>query len=159
MSKESNPEPGPNQIKTPAPQGPPKAEAEWLRDMQVMKLEPGDVIVLGCSCILSDEHHKVIKGNIQNMFPDNRCLILEEGMDIGVVSKQTEEDAKDEIVLMQGELGTVGVAAKGCEAIEHETVDKIKLYCTQEDENRKKLIRSLGKEIKVIIKTTDNSQS
>jgi len=66
--------------------------AEMLGDMQVLKLSPRDVIVLKYPGVLCEKAWENIKKSMAEMFPDNHCIILEEGMDIRVVAKISEPE-------------------------------------------------------------------
>lgn len=68
----------------------PEVELEMLRDMQGVKLGPGDVIVLKHPSVLCENAWDNLKKLIKKEFPDNKCLVLEEGMEIGVIAKQVK---------------------------------------------------------------------
>jgi len=69
----------------------PESPTELLKDMQVLKLGPGDVIVLKSAITLRDKAIKLILESMKTLFPDNHCVILEEGLEIGVISKAKDE--------------------------------------------------------------------
>jgi hypothetical protein len=65
---------------------------EWLKDMQVLRLRPGDVIVLRSKRPISGPEYEIIKAVMTERFPNNRTMILEDGMDIGVISGEVDDE-------------------------------------------------------------------
>lgn len=59
----------------------------------ILKLEPGDKIILRCPKVLSDSAHMRLKEQVEEMFPGHRAVVLEEGLDIKVARTQKERVA------------------------------------------------------------------
>lgn len=59
-----------------------------LLDMQVVSLKPGDVVVLSHPNRLSDRVVERLTASLKNFFPDNRRVVLEENMQLGVARKE-----------------------------------------------------------------------
>jgi hypothetical protein len=54
-------------------------------DMSVLSLRPGDVVVLRCGGKISDNLYAILKETIKPHFPNNKVIILEQGMEISVL--------------------------------------------------------------------------
>lgn len=62
-----------------------EGKPEWLTELQVLRLRPGDVIVLRTETMLSDSKYEHIKAIMKEKFPDHEVMILENGLNIGVI--------------------------------------------------------------------------
>lgn len=62
-------------------------EVNYVEDMQALKVEPGDVIVLRHSGAISEMALNRLKISKKECFPDNKILVLEEDMKIGLLRK------------------------------------------------------------------------
>lgn len=60
-------------------------EAEFIEHLGVLKIEPGDTIVIKSPVLLSTEQVERIKECVSRHFPQNRVMLLEAGKDIGVI--------------------------------------------------------------------------
>jgi hypothetical protein len=59
---------------------------EWLEHLSVLRLEPGDVVVIRCQERLSPDAVRHIEVLITGIFgTEHRVMVLERGMDIGVI--------------------------------------------------------------------------
>lgn len=75
-------------------------ETVELIEMQLQKvsIKAGDVIVLMCDECLTKQAYQNIVREAKRIFPDNKVVILEEGMKIGVLAKKnTSEDSNSAI--------------------------------------------------------------
>jgi len=65
-----------------------RAELEWItiKDLQRVKLEPGDVLVVRAPGHLPPEAQGRIFQQLKNLFPDNQVLVLEAGLELCVVA-------------------------------------------------------------------------
>lgn len=67
--------------------------ADWLKDMQILKVQPGDLVILRYDGILSYEDTAYIKSRLEGDLPDGvKVVILEEGMDIGVIRQGVNDE-------------------------------------------------------------------
>jgi hypothetical protein len=57
---------------------------EWLEAMSVLTVQPGDIIVVRSSRLLSPEGAGRLTSRLREVFPDNQVMVLD-GLDIGVV--------------------------------------------------------------------------
>lgn len=62
-------------------------EIRYLGDVQRLSLHPGDVIVLKVTGKVSEEMGRHLKGTMENVMPGHKCLVLESGMEIGLIGK------------------------------------------------------------------------
>ena len=60
---------------------------DFIKSMKVLKLEPGDIIVLKSDQVLSMEMIKLLKDHVGKI-TETKVLILEPGLDIGVLRKK-----------------------------------------------------------------------
>lgn len=65
-------------------------EINFIKSMQVLTLKEGDILVLKTLALLSDSNIKRINSIIDEYLPPNlvgkvKLMVLEEGMDIGVL--------------------------------------------------------------------------
>jgi hypothetical protein len=70
----------------------PSEEIKYLGDVQRLELKPDDIIVLKSSVKLKQSAAVGMKVYIENQFPGHRCIVLDEGMDIGILSPQTKDE-------------------------------------------------------------------
>jgi len=75
---------------------------EFIKSMQVLELKKNDILVFKTDERLSVETHKHFKEAIEEYLPDNikgkvKVLILDSGMDIGVIRRN--EDMKVDITI------------------------------------------------------------
>ena len=67
-------------------------EVRWLGDLQRVEARPGDVFVLKARGRISLEQREHIRDMWAEMMgPDVKCLVLDDGMDIGVFSQLSAE--------------------------------------------------------------------
>lgn len=60
----------------------------WLGELARVELKPGDIVVLMTQMRLSDDRMKGIAVRWNEMFPDIKCIVLHEGMRLGVLSPE-----------------------------------------------------------------------
>lgn len=58
--------------------------ARWLRHMEVLRVEPGDVLVVKADRPMTFDVAQRIKKQVKEVFPDTPCLVLD-GLELGVV--------------------------------------------------------------------------
>jgi hypothetical protein len=56
-----------------------------------LRLRPGDIIVLRCPGRMRKEGMDYLRKSMEFNFPDHKCLVLEEGMDIETITKEEEK--------------------------------------------------------------------
>ncbi len=61
-----------------------KDKIDYIESMKILRCKPGDIVVLKTNRILDAEIANHIENIIQKVV-NNKCLILEDGMDIGVL--------------------------------------------------------------------------
>lgn len=64
----------------------PEGEIRFIGDLQRLELKPGDILVLKVDFKLSDSARNALYREIRAAFPDHRILILDTGIDMGVLS-------------------------------------------------------------------------
>ena len=64
---------------------------EWLGKLTSVSIKPGDVLVVMCPKRLSVRGYDRITETTKQHFPDNKVVILEDGITLGVVRKETDE--------------------------------------------------------------------
>jgi hypothetical protein len=65
---------------------------EWLKDMQILRAQPGDVVVLRHGGILSEAAIASLKRAFHSLLPEYvKVAVLEEGMDIGIIRGGSDE--------------------------------------------------------------------
>ena len=64
-----------------------------LKHFQVLKVEPGDTLVLMHPTRLSDVALKRLREQLVPRFPDNKIMLLEEDMRFGVIRTCLKPDA------------------------------------------------------------------
>lgn len=57
----------------------------WMGDMQRVKLEPGDVVVLHLKQIVADGIMAYQKQALQEIFPDNEVLLLDPRAELEII--------------------------------------------------------------------------
>jgi hypothetical protein len=60
-------------------------ELEFVEHLGVLKVEPGDVVVVKVGRLISDAAFFAISGYVEKTFPSHKCLLLEAGMEVGVM--------------------------------------------------------------------------
>lgn len=65
-------------------------QIEWLRDTQRLRLEPGDVVVVKIPRDTPDRQtvQDAMKEVIRLLFPNNKGIMLPDGVEIGVISPE-----------------------------------------------------------------------
>jgi len=54
-------------------------------DVKRLSLKKGDVVVVKVRSLLSEDKKMKMRSRLENVFPDNECIILLGGMDIEVI--------------------------------------------------------------------------
>lgn len=57
----------------------------------ILRIQPGDTIVLKTERSVSDIAYQHITASMKEMFPENKTLILEEGLDLSIVRKNNDK--------------------------------------------------------------------
>ena len=65
---------------------------EILVDLAVLNLKPGDTLVVLAKDKLSAQHAARIVKEAREVFPSNRCLVLDDGMTLAVIHEESEGD-------------------------------------------------------------------
>lgn len=64
-------------------------EIEFVKNMQVLEIKPGDLIVLRHPMRLSSHAHQQLTDTLRKILDEqgfnNRIVVLEEGMEIGII--------------------------------------------------------------------------
>lgn len=63
---------------------------EWLEHLSVLRLEPGDTIVLRTDGMPPQEVADNMRRFTEKHFPGHKCIVLTDGVEIGVVRRGTE---------------------------------------------------------------------
>jgi len=63
---------------------------EFLKAMQILSLQPGDIVVLNYPDYLSESAISNITNSIKAHIPDNKIIILEGGLTIGIIRKEDD---------------------------------------------------------------------
>jgi ribosomal protein L24 len=66
-------------------------DVEYLKNSQTINVKDGDVVVINCNKPVSIEGCKMIKDHVKDFFPNNKCMVLVDGMEIGVMREATNE--------------------------------------------------------------------
>lgn len=61
-----------------------------IRDIQRVRLEPGDVLVVRYDCIITVEAHDRIKRQLSGAFPNNRVLVFDSNPQLSVIESAEE---------------------------------------------------------------------
>ena len=65
-----------------------KKKPDWISDVKRLVLKDGDVLIFKCPGRLPERAYEVISKTARNLFGEGvKIAILEEGMDVGVISK------------------------------------------------------------------------
>lgn len=63
-------------------------KVDFIKEMKVLKFEPGDIVVLKTDQIIGDNSEAFIK-EIKSAIPEGlKVLLLEGGMDIGILRRE-----------------------------------------------------------------------
>ena len=57
---------------------------EEIKRIEIVDLKPGDTIIIMVDIRLSDQVASRLNDHFRKEFPDNKCIVLEQGMTIGV---------------------------------------------------------------------------
>lgn len=63
-----------------------EAEIRYLGDVQRLKLDPGDIIVLTIDDVLTEAQSAYIKHRVEETIPGHTVVVLGKGVKIGVLS-------------------------------------------------------------------------
>ncbi len=63
-------------------------EINWIEELQVISLKPGDILVIKSNKILTTSIYENIKSYFKSHFPQNEVVIFEPGMDLGVILRK-----------------------------------------------------------------------
>lgn len=74
--------------------GGPNSELVMLKSLSVLRLEPGDVLVFKVDRRLSPSTYTYIHEIVEEVWPGTKAIVLEAGMDVGVV-RRTIADPND----------------------------------------------------------------
>lgn len=58
---------------------------EWMEHLGVLRIEPGDVLVLRSGMSLSLDVVNDLQKSIERVFPGVKCVVLSDGLELGVV--------------------------------------------------------------------------
>lgn len=61
-------------------------------DIVKVNIQPGDIVILRHPRILRQDAHKRLQEAAQPHFPNNKILVFEDGLDISVVSTETNSN-------------------------------------------------------------------
>lgn len=70
------------------PNFPSQSEVKYLKNMQAIHTEPGDVIVFKCPANTTQEQKHHIAEISKHLFPHSEVLLLTDGIEIGVIGKK-----------------------------------------------------------------------
>lgn len=59
----------------------------FLGDLQRVSVEPGDTLVLKVPQPLPDDVCARLSERIESLFPGHKCIVLCDGLELGVISK------------------------------------------------------------------------
>lgn len=63
-------------------------EVEFIKHCGVLSLQPEDVVVVRSAMQLSDVAFKHLHEKLQQYFPNNKIILIEPGIDVGVIRKR-----------------------------------------------------------------------
>jgi len=66
-------------------------DIEYLKNAQTITVKDGDVVVISVDGPVSMEGANMIREHIKAMFPNNKCLVLSDKMEVGVMREATDE--------------------------------------------------------------------
>lgn len=61
-------------------------EIRYLGDMQRLRMEPGDIVVLSVAGVITDESASRIRRLMEERLPGTKCIVLPQGMRIGLLN-------------------------------------------------------------------------
>lgn len=71
-------------------------EIEFIKSIQKVDIKDGDIIIIKHPLVLSSEARKRLGEAVKNIMKDccinNKVMVLDEGMDIGVLSRDKSND-------------------------------------------------------------------
>ena len=67
-------------------------EIQFIGDMQSLALKPGDVLVLKCPGKVSYDTAEKLRDMIETQFPGHKALVLDDGLELGVISPTSEPE-------------------------------------------------------------------
>ena len=70
-------------------------EINWIEDLKKVSLKPGDVLVFKTTRNLSQQEMERIKHACSYIFPDHKIIILDPGIDLGVVSVEIKQEGSN----------------------------------------------------------------
>jgi len=65
---------------------------KFIKTLQKLELKKGDIIVISYPGKLPPNAPVAIKESIKGVFPENKIVVLEDGMGIGILSPDNAED-------------------------------------------------------------------
>lgn len=68
-------------------------DGKGIAEGWVLSLQPGDVLVLQAEKRLDMQTRKDIIGRLEGMFPDNKAIVLDEGVELNIVRRPAEVGA------------------------------------------------------------------
>ena len=71
-----------------------EAKPEWLKELSVLTVKPGDTVVLSVKERLKASWRDYIGKILKEKFPLNPIIILEEGMTLGVIRQSGVVDSE-----------------------------------------------------------------
>lgn len=67
-----------------------------IGELQRVELKPGDVFVIHCDMLLTEEAIQVMRDAWDRLMPGHKVIILDKGMRLGVVSTMYTHEEKKE---------------------------------------------------------------
>jgi len=67
------------------------ADLEFVDRLKVAALEPGDVLVVECQELLSQDTANWIKAQLDRVFPGHACIVLDRGVTLKGVYRAADE--------------------------------------------------------------------
>lgn len=71
-----------------------KLLAEKVEAVKIMRLEPGDTLVLKHSMLLNDAAWLHLREGMEALFPGHKCVLLDKGLDLDVVRGGSNAEAR-----------------------------------------------------------------
>lgn len=56
-----------------------------VKNVEALRLSPQDVLVITCNRDLSEDEHDSLRATLRNLFPYQKVLVLDSGLDVKVV--------------------------------------------------------------------------
>lgn len=75
------------------PLGSPTMEKEHLKRLKIMNVKKGDMLVLTLKSKISEEEKRRLLIQIKELFPENKCIVLEEGLRLKIVRNKNKKNA------------------------------------------------------------------